>query len=99
MSTESARITVLALTRAIATHDQDLFDKAAAGIDEEVRSMLWVFLVEAISEEFAIFTPADTDGLDAVALMRMRVALSRLPKTNARLGVRVALEPLVRARR
>jgi hypothetical protein len=98
-ASEAARVTALALTRAIATGDAELFDRAAGGIDENVRGWLLVWLSEAISHQYAIFTAADAEGFDVVRLLRVHQALNRHLNARPRIALRAALEPLVRAAR
>lgn len=91
------RSAVLAVVRAIAIGDRELFDKAFKAFDDTARDLLTVWLSETITGQFAVYSEADTFGLrrDQAKVRKMLVAVSSLREARSRLGVRAALEPFL----
>lgn len=94
---ETARAAMLAVVRAVAIGDRELFDRAFKGFDDASRDLLGIWLREAITGQWAVFTEADTFGLhrDQGKVRKMLVAVSQLSAARPRLGVRAALEPFL----
>lgn len=92
---------VLALVKALATHDRDLFDNVfTAGWDSRASDLLTTFITECLTQRWNAFRLDDACGLhlDRPRLMHMITALGRLPHARSRLGVRAALEPFLARR-
>lgn len=87
----------LALVKAIATRDRDMFEWAIDQTNAATRDLLHRWLVEAMSGARTLYTDADMFGLDGQPslLNTMLRRLSAAPNASARLQVRAALEPLL----
>lgn len=92
---DTARAAAITLSRAIATGDRDLFDRAARSVDVAARNLLMRLLVEAYTGRWCVFAPADAFGLERTRVRDMISALHHLPAARARLNVRTALHPFV----
>ncbi len=94
---DATRATVLDLVRAVAGHDTDLLLAASAKADDNVRDLLELWLCEAITRRFVVFTEADMHELhrDQARVRRMLVNVSRSRTARPRLGIRAALQPLI----
>lgn len=98
MSTyEVAKLAALALIRSLVTGDRELFEQTAGGIDEDVRSMLQIWLAEVLSGQYSIFTADDSFGFTSEQGRQLYRAMARYPDARAHIGLRAALEPLVGA--
>lgn len=92
---ESSRVCVLTIVRALATRDQQLFDRAFRSFDEQAKGLLLIWLHEAITGQWCLFTEADAFGLDPMSVRKILLALSQLNNARARIGVRAALQPFL----
>lgn len=95
--TDAARAAVLTLIRALAKHDGELFDRAARAFDDIARQILVRFFIEAITEQWSLFTRSDAYELadDRRRLLHMFRAINQLPRARPRIQIRVALRPFV----
>lgn len=87
-----ARTAALAVVRAVATGDAELFDQAFKNFDDNAGLLLRTWLEEAITGQWRWFTAADSHGLAGIRLRQMLIALSQFNTARARIGVRAALE-------
>lgn len=94
-STEAARSTVLTLIRAIAQHDLELFDTTAKSVDDITRQLLVRFCVEALTQNWAMFSPSDAYTIEGATFRRILGALNQIPRARPRLQIRTVLRPLV----
>ncbi len=91
------RTLVLDLMSAVATHNQERFETAVAGWDDEARDLLLRWVVEALTHEWALYSGDEFFGLDRrpALLRQILLRLSQVPAAQSRLAVRVALEPFL----
>ena len=94
---DATRSTVLDLVRAVAGHDTELLLSTRAKADEDVRDLLELWLCEAITRRFVVFTEAEMFELhrDQALVRRMLVNVSQSRTARPRLGIRAALQPLI----
>lgn len=92
---EGPRAVVLGIVRALAAGDAEQYERAFRSFDDETRDLLYAWVYEAASGQWAAFTEADTFGLPRQRVRSMLFALSLLSRAGSRLGVRAALEPFL----
>jgi DNA polymerase III delta prime subunit len=93
------RDVVVELMKAVAAHDQELFDRTVRAFADDARDLLIIWLVEALTHRWILFSEAEMFGLhhDRKLLRLMIQRLSAIPAAQTRLAVRVALEPFLTA--
>jgi DNA polymerase III delta prime subunit len=93
-SGDKARAAVLDLLRALGTGDRAVYENAFRGFDESARAALHIWLREAITGNWAVFTADESYGLhrNHDRLHAMVLALSHAERGAPRLAVRAALE-------
>lgn len=91
------RAVVLAVVRALAGRDRALFERAFKHFDEDARQLLLIWLREALTRRWAVYTREETFGLadEPERLIALLTAVSQLSRASARIGVRAALEPFL----
>lgn len=91
------RTAVITLAKAIAASDRDLFMTVFEHWDSRCTDYLRMFLTEALTGRWSVFTENDASGLhhDRPRLWRMVAAVTRLPAARPKLGVRAVLEPFL----
>ena len=95
---DKGKATALAVVRALATHDPELYERTFRQFDNPAMGWLTIWLREAMTGRLKHFTEQEMYGLHAqpTVMAELIVALSRYPAAQARLGVRAALQPLLR---
>jgi replication-associated recombination protein RarA len=98
-SATTYRIQIVAVARAIATSDRELFTTAFKTWDGHSTDMLLQLLTECLTCRWVTYTEADASGLhrDRHRLWQIVAAVTRPTLTRARLGIRAALEPFLKA--
>lgn len=94
---DTTRAVVLDLVRAVAEADPELLLKATRTADEDTRELLEMWICEAVTRRFGVFTEAEMFGLhrDQPTVRRMLVNVSQSRESRPRLGIRAALLPLI----
>ncbi len=94
---ERQRTTVLAVMRAVATHDSELFETNIRDWDDVCKELLFRWLVEALTREPLLYAPPEFYGFDQRPdlVRKILLRMSAVPAAGSRLGVRAALEPFL----
>lgn len=95
--TTTSRQAVLSVVKALAMHDQELFDRACRSFDSTASKLLYHWFQEGMTGRYRWFTEADFFGLrtDQQRMRKMFVAVNAVLGARSRLGVRAALEPFL----
>lgn len=96
-TSDAAHCTVVDIMCAVARRDTEAFERAIADADTITRDLLHRFIVEALTGQRILFTDEDMHGWHRYPrrLETLLRRLSAVPAANARLGLRVALEPFL----
>lgn len=97
---DTHRNQVVALAKALSSHDRELFDAVFRTWDARNTQLLHNMLIECMTQRWTTFTADEAFGLDRhrPRLVRMVIALRVLSGARPRLGVRAALEPFLSLR-
>ncbi len=86
---------VVELMKAVATRDLVMFDQALSTVDDDSFDLVYRWLVEAMTRQWRVYGENEMFGLhrNRKLLDAMLRRLLAVPRSPARLGLRVALEP------
>lgn len=94
---EGAKATVLTLMQAVAAADRDQLARAARNVDATTAHLLSVWLHEALTGRWRVFSPPEP-AYPRAWLIAAVAALRRVDHANPRLAVHAALDAIVSAR-